>query len=307
MKSRILFILLIGVSICSCDKEWKGDGDEEKQRITVDGEKRTYRVYTPANYDASKEYPLILTLHGRFGTAKGMDKFSGMNPIADEKEFIVVYPDGYKRSWADDRQFGPAFEDGIDDYAFFNALLDQLIADYPIDEDRIYACGMSNGGFMSLSLACHLSDRIAAVAAVTGAMGPGPEDYCNEAKPTAILLIGGVDDPTVPYDGGDISEGSITIGFPAAFEFWRDQNQCVDTVKDSVWNDMDDSDGTTVITHSHISCDSMVNVVLYEVEGMGHTWPQGTQYLKEDRIGKVSQEFNGARTIADFLLSFELK
>ncbi len=264
-------------------------------------------VYIPPSYDGTADYPVFLTLHGRGGTARGMDKFSNMNPIADEKNFIVVYPDGYKRSWHDDRNSGPASDDNIDDINFFNQLLDQVETDYVVDKNRIYACGMSNGGFMSLSLACHLSNRIAACASVTGIMGLNPISYCANAKPTAIMLVGGTTDPIVPYAGGEISGGSNSIGFQEAFEYWRDQNNCLDVVTDSSWADQVISDGTTVITHRHTSCDSNVSVILYEVVNMGHTWPQGSQYLKEKTIGKVSQEFNGAREIADFLLQFELK
>ena len=186
--------------------------------------------------------------------------------------------------------------------------MDQIISDYAVDTNKVYACGMSNGGFMSMSLACHLSDRIAAAATVTGIMGLEPDTYCSDARPTAIMLIGGTGDPIVPYEGGEISDnGSFTVGFQEAFEFWRDQNNCLDEVEDEDWADMDSNDGTTVTTHKHTSCDSSVTVILYEVNDMGHTWPQGQQYLREKRIGKVTQEFNGALEIATFFLQFELK
>ena len=306
--SKATFLFLSLIFLFSCNKEWKGDGELEKEKIVVDGFTRRYRVYTPASYDPSNEYPLVFVLHGRFGKGKGTDKFTSMNPLADEKQVILCYPDGYKKSWADDRNSSPAFQEGVNDINFFNALIDQLILDYSIDEQRIYSCGMSNGGFMSISLACHMSDRIAAVAAVTGCMAPDPMSYCPTASPIGVMLIGGVDDPISPYDGGIIteSENSASVGFPATFEHWRDLNGCVDPVHDSIWVDMDPNDGTTVIVHSHTSCDSSVKVMLYEVNGMGHTWPQGTQYLKEERIGKVSQEFHGSTYILDFLLEHTL-
>jgi poly(3-hydroxybutyrate) depolymerase len=94
---------------------------------------------------------------------------------------------------------------------------------------------------------------------------------------------------------------------PASFEFWRDQNNCVDLVKDSIWPDQEISDGTRVITHEHIACDSSVIVKLYEVTDMGHTWPQVNTILSEKRVGKVSHEFNASREIVEFLLQFELK
>lgn len=304
----VVLIACLALSLLSCKKEWRGEGEEELLSITVDGYDREYRVYVPPSYDGSKAYPVIFTLHGRGGTARGMDKFSGMNPVADDMDFIVVYPQGYGRSWHDDRDYGPAFDEGIDDIQFFNELLDQIENDYVIDTNRLYACGMSNGGFMSMSLACNLSNRIAAVATVTGIMALDPISYCSDAQPTAIMLIGGTGDPIVPYEGGEISDdGSSTIGFEEAFEFWRDQNNCLDEVILEDWADQDSDDGTTVTTHRHTACDSSVTVILYEVNEMGHTWPEGQQYLREKHIGKVSQEFNGAQEIATFLLQFELK
>ena len=292
--------------IMSCHKDWKGDGKEDKTCFKQDGVRRCYRVYKPVGYDESQEYPLVFAIHGRFGQGSGMDKFSDFNPVADEKGFLVCYPDGYKRSWADDRNTGPAYDAGIDDIAFFDEMINRISEDYSVNAKKIYACGMSNGAFMSVSLACHLSDRIAAVAAVAGNMAPSPENYCN-GGPVPVLLIGGTDDPIVPYNGGEISGGSVALGFPDTYIFWRDHNGCYDFGVDSSWADMDPDDGTTVIVHSHVSCDSSTNVILYEVKGMGHTWPQGSQYLKESRIGKVSQEFNGPEVISNFLLSFELK
>lgn len=305
--TSILLVCIIASAV-SCNKDWTGDGDTDKVTITVDGLNRKYLVYTPIGYDSSQSYPLVFVLHGRLASGEGTPRFTSMNPVADEKGVIVCYPDGYKRSWADDRNTTTASQEGVDDIAFFNAMIDQIRLDYSIDEQRIYACGMSNGGFMSISLACHLSDRIAAVGAVTGNMAPDPSSYCTDTSPIGILLIGGTDDPISPYNGGVINEneGSEAIGFPACFEFWRNQNDCVDIAQDSIWDDMDSDDGTTVVVHSHADCDSSVQVILYQVNGMGHTWPQGLQYGFEQNIGTVSQEFNGSRAILEFLLGHTL-
>lgn len=301
----VVFFMLVA---SSCNKDWLGGGETEERTIVVGGLQRDYHLYLPADYEPSQTYPLVFVLHGRLGTGKSMIKFASMNPEADETGVIVCYPDGHKRSWADDRNTTPASQDGVDDIAFFNALIDQIGSEHLIDGQRIYACGMSNGGFMSVSLACHLSDRIAAVAAVTGNMAPDPAAYCTNTSPIGILLIGGTDDPVSPYNGGIIneSEGSEALGFPACFDHWVAQNSCVDAVRDSVWTDMDPDDETTVVVHSHSSCNSGVTVALYQVNGMGHTWPQGPQYGFESNIGTVSQEFNGSRVILDFLLEHTL-
>lgn len=285
-----------------------GDGDKDRGRIRVDGFVRTYHVYLPSGYNESTNYPLVFVLHGAGGTGKNLMKRSFINHKADEQGFIVCYPDGYKKKWADDRNYGTAYDAGIDDVKFFDNLLDKLIDKYSVDEQRVYSCGMSNGGFMSLSLACHLSNRFAAVASVTGNMGLEPETYCSSAAPTGVLLIAGKDDPIVPYEGGQITGNeSQTIGFPASFDFWVNQNNCVDMVTDSTWADLDQNDGTSVITHSHFDCDSSVQVILYEILGGGHTWPQLDSPFDEDWVGKVSQEINATEVILEFLFQHTLE
>lgn len=308
MKYLVRIALVAGLVVlsASCKKDWDGNGEEVKSKITVDGFKRTYRVYTPENYNSSQTYPLVFVLHGRFGNGKNVDKFTIFDHAADANQMIAVYPDGYKRSWVDDRNAGPAAEKGVNDINFFNQLLDRLIADYPVDEERVYACGMSNGGFMSFSMACHMSDRIAAVAGVTGNMTPGADVYCADAAPTGVLLIGGVDDDISPYEGGTISSNTEAMGFPATFDFWVNKNNCIDAVQDSVWADLDPNDGTTVITHSHFNCDSSVQTILYEIQGMGHTWPSGNRAFKEKTTGVQSLEINASMVIAEFLLQHTL-
>ena len=224
-----LILILVMVLASSCNKEFKGNGDETKHTIEVGGVKRKYRVYTPEHYNGSTAYPVVFALHGRFGKGSGMDKFSNFNPTADSKGFIVVYPDGYKKSWHDDRHRGPAADAGIDDIAFFHAMIDQLAKDYSIDQDRIYACGMSNGGFMALSLACHMPERIAAVATVTGNMALDPQNWCFPSRGVPVMLIGGVDDPIAPYHGGVDADNGSNIGFPQSFDFWVTQNNCPGT------------------------------------------------------------------------------
>lgn len=302
----VISVIFVLICFVSCKKEWDGAGEEDKETIEVDGFKRKYRLYFPQNYDSSKKYPLVFVLHGRFGQGKHTDKATYFDLVADQKGLIVCYPDGYKKSWVDDRHTGPAAEAGVDDIRFFDQLLTQLSATYAIDENRVYACGMSNGGFMSMSLACHLSNRFAAVAAVTGNLAPNPATYCSDAAPTGVLLIGGVNDPVSPYFGGPITDESDALGFPLTFEHWKNVNGCVDPALDSVWIDHVPDDGTTVVTHTYSNCDSSVKVVLYEVIGMGHTWPQGFPFFKESTVGKTSQEFNAAAVIADFLLEHKL-
>ncbi len=115
----------------------------------------------------------MLAFHGGGGSASDMSGLTHFNSVADQNDFIVVYPDGYQQHWSDGRGSSPADRDGVDDLAFINALLDKLEATLKIDPARIYAAGMSDGGFFSARLGCELSSRIAAIGVVAATMATG--------------------------------------------------------------------------------------------------------------------------------------
>ena len=125
-----------------------------------DSIERTYLVHLPSGFNGSENLPLVIAMHGGFGSADNLQNQSQLGEKADEEHFIVVYPEGVQggvfdiRTWNAGWCCGHASTTDVDDVGFINALLDKLIDDFPIDTDRIYATGMSNGGFMSYRLAC---------------------------------------------------------------------------------------------------------------------------------------------------------
>ncbi len=127
--------------------------------IQYNGRQRTFKVHTPPSYDGSDKTPLVLALHGGKGSADGMEYISQLSAKADQEGFIVVYPEGVKSPWGD-RTWnaggccGYAMNQNIDDVGFIDALLDTLQVNLNLDNERIYASGMSNGGFMSYRSAC---------------------------------------------------------------------------------------------------------------------------------------------------------
>ena len=99
---------------------------------------RRYHVHLPSNYEVSNSLPLLIALHGRLGTGKKMIKQTGFNGIADREGFIVVYPEGFKRGWADGRGIAHADKRSVDDVAFIVGLVKVLQEKFPIDPTRIY-------------------------------------------------------------------------------------------------------------------------------------------------------------------------
>ena len=119
-----------------------------------------------------------------------------------------------------DRRSTPA-----DDIAFFNQMLDQLGSKFSVDASRIYAVGLSEGGFMSLRVGCALSDRIAAVAAVGASM---PKTMiCLPSRPVSLLMINGTSDPVVPYAGGTEHNLSLaTVSAEDSAKAWAKIDRC---------------------------------------------------------------------------------
>ncbi len=181
---------------------------------------RTYLLHVPRRYDPAAAWPLVFALHGGGSQGRSMPGLTGLSRLADRRGFLVAYPDGVGRSWNDGREDPdvPAQRQRVDDVAFLTALLDDLTRRYRVDSARVYATGISNGGFMSQRLACEASTRIAAVAPVVATLGVELAARCRPARPVPVLMVNGADDPLVPFQGG--RSGSSGVFGPARFSPW---------------------------------------------------------------------------------------
>ncbi len=276
---------------------------DQRGRVQADGRERTYDLHVPASYDGTKDVPLLVALHGRLGTGSGQQKLAHLDQVSDERGFLVVYPDGLERSWADGRGGTPADRNGVNDVRFISALIDKLESKYKVDRARIYATGMSNGGFMSGRLACDLSERIAAVAIVGASLSGSVAANCHPAKPISVLLIQGTEDPLVPVAGGELGHGSaggVVLSHDAALERFVAANHCAREPKKEHIADKA-GDGTNLDVTTYVSCAGGSEVAGYVVNGGGHTWPGGLQYLPVAFIGKTTQNLDGSNAIWEFL------
>jgi len=237
--------------------------------ITHDGIERDYILYVPEIYDGSTAVPLVLNFHG-FGSGASQQMFYGdFRDIADTEGFLLVHPEGTtfigNQFW--NVEF-PGISSTIDDVGFTEALIDELATLYTIDLDRVYATGMSNGGFMSFLLACQLSEKIAAVASVTGSMTQDTFDDCNAQHPTPVLQIHGTDDGVVLYNGNNLS-----IPIADVISYWVDFNNCETTPTTTTLPDVDVSDGSTIEHSVYEDGDNGITTEHMKVIGGGHTWP----------------------------------
>ena len=263
---------------------------------------RTYRLHVPPSPAGRAPLPLVLALHGRLGTGAGQARLSHLDAVSDRHGFLVVYPDGLERSWADGRGVTPADQRGVDDVRFLAALVDEVDRRHPVDRARVYSTGMSNGGFMSARLACELADRVSAVAIVAASISEATARACRPSGPVSVAVLEGTEDPLVPYRGGAMGRSGdrgTVLSLEATARFFRDRARCTATVQREHMPDRA-GDGTTVDVEIYPECDGGAEVRSYTIRGGGHTWPGGEAYLPAMMVGKTSGNLDASEAIWAF-------
>jgi polyhydroxybutyrate depolymerase len=231
--------------------------------IEIDGQSRTYLVYRPAGIP--NPAPLVMMLHGGFGSAAQAESGYGWNAEADAQHFVVVYPDGENRAWnVGGGCCGAPARTNLDDVAFLTAVVHEVESALPIDSTRVFATGISNGGMMAYRLACG-TDLFAAI---------GPDSAtllgdCASPHPVSVIAIHGTADQNIPYDGGEGSGFASIDGpsIPDVNQLWRTADSC-------------DPPTTAVagpVTTSTASCPGSRDVELITIAGAGHQWPGSTK------------------------------
>ncbi|HEX4558088.1 MAG TPA: PHB depolymerase family esterase [Mycobacterium sp.] len=228
---------------------------------------RSYRLYIPAGVHSSA--PLVVMMHGGFGSAEQAERAYGWDELADGAKFVVAYPDGVDRAWDVHGCCGRPARENIDDVGFITAVVNEISGNVGIDPRRVYATGISNGGMMSYTLACDTT--------TFAAIGPDSAtqlDPCTTPHPTSVMHIHGTADRLIRYDGGR-GVGAAHIDGPAVPDlnaFWRNVDGCAAPATTT--------DGA--ITTATAGCPDGRNVVLITVDGGGHEWPSfATQRLWE--------------------------
>ena len=218
---KIIFFLLHFIFLVSCSDEnnsskensFLGDKSEYltsvsgffTDTLTHEGELRQYLTYVPEIYTSSGiARPLLFNFHGGSGSASGQVYTADFRPIADTANFILVYPQGtFGSTWNSSLPTNPRTKMFVDDFGFVDAMIKKINSDYifGVDTTRIYATGYSNGADISLSLACVRSDKIAAVASVSGLLDRHTAENSNPLT-VGVLSIHGTNDFSRPYEYG---------------------------------------------------------------------------------------------------------
>ena len=254
--------------------------------VNHDGLTRNYLIYVPDNYSGQEPVPLLFNLHGYGSNAANQNWYTNFEYFADQDQFVLVTPEGTLLDGETHWAVGSwTIDSTADDIGFVKTLIDVVSSDYLIDATRVYATGMSNGGYMSYHLACNLSHRIAAIASVTGSMSFETFDGCQPAQPTSVMQIHGTADNVVPINGD-----TWTKPINDVIDYWVTYNGCdVDPVITAVPDA--NADGVISEKLSYNNCIGGTEVHYYRMNGMGHIWPE--EYRGDD--------LRGSRIIWEFL------
>jgi len=287
---------------------------------------RDYDVVLPKGYDGRTPVPVVVAFHGGGGNRVGAARTTC--PTGDVREadclhelgrregFAVVYPDGVpgavfheQRTWnagggvGDWRcTSGTACEEDADDVRYIRALLDDVEQRVNVDLDRVYATGLSNGGAISHRVGCEVSDRFAAIAPIGGAMQLTTSDVCEPERPVPVLHVHGTEDPCWRYDGGapDCPTGQAGlkhVSVERTMDEWAAINGCDDAPP--LEEDLSDpaDDGSRTVRQTWTGCAATTEHL--RVDGGGHIWPNGHQYLGEGLVGPAWQDW-GNEVLWDF-------
>ena len=258
------------------------------------GVPRLVNVHIPTSYDPTQPTPLVLNFHGFTSDAVQEALLSQMSPLADANGFIVMYPvgTGAPLSWNAGACCGTAAATGVDDIQFVRDLLAQADQQLCVDSHRIYATGMSNGGFLSHRIGCELADQFAAIAPVAGVLGIADAD-CHPSRPVPVIEFHGTDDPLVPWNG------SAALGFPSVpstFTGWADRDGCTGAPAQTYQH----GDATC---STYAQCAGGAAVTLCTIDGGGHTWPGGTPV---PTLGATSTDISASAAMWTFFAAHPL-
>ena len=178
----------------------------EKRTVNIDGALRWYLISTPPEASVDRPLPVVLDFHGIGEGAALEAQTTQFSPLGKKDGFISVFPQGVGNleSW-DSGADSPSNRD----LTFVSQILDQIEASECVDETRIYATGYSDGAFMTSTLACAMSDRIAAFAPVSGVQLMSP---CAATRRVPILAFHGTADPILYFNGG-VGSAVLTHAF----------------------------------------------------------------------------------------------
>ncbi len=281
MKINLLTFLLLLLTINATLAQ------DIEDTLMIYGRNRFFKTHLPISYNANKKYPVVLVFHGGLGNPEAIEKQSGFSRKADEEGFIVVYPYGTGAfdkkllTWNTWTCCGYADKKDINDVDFIDALIKIIKNKFSIDEKRIYATGMSNGGMMCYLLACQIPEYFAAVAPVVATMFDTIS--CNPQNEVSLIIFNSINDEHIPYKGG-IGEKSLVdvekLPVETSVNLWVKNYNCYFMGKSE----------SKYFVRTNYKNNNGTEIVFYKMLSGGHSWPGGEKIrmFGDDPIKNVS-------------------
>ena len=271
----LLFLITITVNgICQVSYTFEHNGVTRNYLLTIPD-------------DIQPNAPLVFVLHGYGGNANSMINL-GWEQISDDYGVMICYPNGTIDAFGSTHWNANLYAGGTDDHDFLSNLAQYLQETHAVSIDCTYACGFSNGGFMSFSLACQEPGTFKAIGSVSGLMSDFDFNNCNPNQTIPIIQLHGTNDQTVTYENG--------VGYPfwgyegveEVLSFWEDELQITETSIDlQIQN-------TSVDFIRHFNYVDQKEIHHYRVNGAGHEW-----------FGSFgNMEINSTETIWEFFSSY---
>jgi polyhydroxybutyrate depolymerase len=283
-----------------------------------EGKQRTADLYVPQNIpqsvsrnilqNMSKPLPVVLMLHGAGGDSLKAAQQTRWCHYAERENFIAVFPNGLAidpsrkssflrnpQVWNSGVERGAIYSPTVDDVGYIDALLSALLNTYPIDENKIFAAGFSNGGGMTWRLALQLSSRFAAIAPIC-TYNSVPEPWA-QSRPVSAIVINCLDDPFIPLDGGPVKDiwSRAEIQRPsviAAIEKYAEMLNCKLQREEFISPD--------VKLRAYRSQAEKCRVDFYTIANAGHAYPGGPHLLSERIAGKPTDAMDATAVIWKF-------
>ncbi len=298
--------------------DWPGfyqPGEYVKATMMMDGVERTYYYYVPTSYDGTKPVPVVFDLHG--GGSNGLAEWSSTRSdrLAEKEGFICVAPNLFVQGLAPD-------------VTFISLIIDKMKTQYNIDSRRVYAYGISGGAMLTTYLAFDLSEKIAAVGILSGTTPKEWSPYLNPLKlgprlesgqklrPMTVVMFGGSRENITGAPWFDLIPEML-----AASDLLVQQFHCDPVPKLTEWSataplDLDNLPywvspqdclvmenfvPTSVTRYAWTGCIYGTEVIVYGINGAGHGWPGGTQYVVPTTVGVMTHRIDATELLWEHL------
>jgi len=279
MKTKAIFIIAITfITIKSY---------AQTRVVKVNDTIRQFTAYQSTKINEGEKVPLLLNFHGSGMTALEHMMYTKTNHLAEQNGFVVVYPQGVHNEW--NVGFGQDYDHGTQDVEFIRVLIAKLIKNYPIDSTRIYAAGLSRGGFFVQRLVAELPNKLKGFVSVGAPMPTEVRQRMVGNTTIKAMYVHGTADKIVSAEG----KKEAYLSVKECIAYWKERNKIQAISQTKKVDQVEDGTAVNIIDYGE--------VVQLEIENGGHTWPGADPFNVGFPLGKTTQDLDLNTLLYQFL------